>query len=243
MPKGVARRNWKLLAPILLASMPQVSVADVADVAPLPAFNGNVVLLGSSSVNDSFGHLIASQLRRHGYDVLRKGYAAAGLSRPDFIDLSAKVASLPIPRDADAVLLYVGGNDAQHLWLRPEERGNTGEAFVKWDDDGWSELYEKRAKDLVEAICGRGARKVIFLPPADVVSTRMQRRLDRIRELQQSAAKSSTCGKFVATGGDAEVLKSNANALRAPDGVHMTREGAVRVWTRVANRVIELIRT
>jgi hypothetical protein len=221
-----------------LAALPDVSRADA-----VPSPKSAVVLLGSSSINDSFGHLAASDLQRRGYAVVRKGYAAAGLSRPDFIDLPAKATDFPIPQNTEGVLLYFGGNDAQALWLRPDERGDRHDAFVKWDEQAWSDVYEERAKFLIETFCRRGVRKVIFLPPADVVSARMQRRLERIRSLQARAAESSTCGQYVSTSGDTTLFVGEHNTLRAPDGVHMTRAGAVRLWTRVASRVLELLRT
>ena len=220
--------------------MPHEAAADavIADGAA-----STVMLLGSSSINDSFGHLVASDLQRQGYRVVRKGFAAAGLSRPDFIDLPARLADLHIPPNTEGAVLYLGGNDAQSLWLRPQERVDRAEAFVKWDEEAWSEVYERRANELVETLCARGVAHVIVLPPADVVSARMQRRLDRIRVLQARAARSSTCGRYVSTSGDASSLGTEARMLRAPDGVHMTRSGALRVWRRVAAQVLELLRS
>jgi hypothetical protein len=70
----------------------------------------------------------------------------------------------------------------------------------------------------------------------------MQRRLDRIRSLQERAARASSCGRFVSTAGDVPSFPADALALRAPDGVHMTRAGAIRVWGRVATTIFNLLR-
>ena len=82
---------------------------------------------------------------------------------------------------------------------------------------------------------------VVVLPPADVVDPKMQRRLERVRTLQDRAASASKCGRSVATTGDAGQFEESKTPLRGPDGVHMTAAGASRVWSRVGARVRRLI--
>ncbi len=242
MPVGHRTAILAVAASASLALLGAVASGAAAD-AKAAADKGSVVIFGSSSINDSFGHLIAEDFARLGFDVVRRGYAAAGLSRPDFRDVNSKLKDLPINRDTRSVLLYFGGNDAQPLWLRRTERKDASDEWVKWDDQRWSHIYEKRAEKLIDAICARGAHHVIVLPPADVRSTRMQHRLDRIRALQRVAAKASRCGRFVPTGGDRGELGAGPEPLRAEDGVHMSRQGARRVWKRIRTKVLELIRS
>ena len=176
-----------------------------------------------------------------GYTIVRRGFPSAGLSRPDFRDMKAEIPRAPIGPGTDAVLLYLGGNDAQHLWLRPQERNGRSDAWIKWSDKEWSTVYEGRARALIDAVCSRGARTVVVLPPADVVDPKMQRRLERVRTLQDRAASASKCGRSVATTGDAGQFEESKTPLRGPDGVHMTAAGASRVWSRVGARVRRLI--
>jgi hypothetical protein len=202
---------------------------------------GSLLLFGSSSVNDTFGHLISEDFERLGFSVARHGYAAAGLSRPDFRDLRDVLAKLPIERDVSTVMFYVGANDAQALWLRPDERPTlSGEQamWINWDDQRWSAIYEARVAELFRAVCTRGAKQAIMLAPVDVNNERRQARLDRIRQLQAHAAALSECGHFVPTGGD---KFSVGEPLRAGDGFHMTRSGAQRVWQRVRQRILSLL--
>jgi len=203
---------------------------------------GSVLLFGSSSVNDTFGHVISEDFERLGFSVTRHGYAAAGLSRPDFRDLREVLAKLPIERDVSTIMFYVGANDAQALWLRPDERSRfNGEqsVWINWDDQRWATIYEARVADLFHVACTRGAKQVIMLAPVDVTNERRQARLERIRQLQANAAALSECGHFVPTGGDD--FAPVGEPLRAGDGFHMTRSGAYRVWQRVRQRILSLL--
>ncbi|MET0384410.1 MAG: hypothetical protein ABW321_00555 [Polyangiales bacterium] len=208
---------------------------------------GSLLLFGSSSINDTFGHLISEDLARLGFIVARHGYSSAGLARPDFRDLRDALAQLPIERNLSTVLFYVGANDAQTMWLRPEERrpSDTAEQapWVTWEDARWSSVYEARVTELLRSVCDRGAKRAILLAPVDVANERMQSRLDRIRQLQAHAASTSECGHFVPTAGDTATFQSPGpgEPLRAADGYHMTRTGAIRVWERVRGQMLSLL--
>jgi hypothetical protein len=202
---------------------------------------GSVLLFGSSSMNGSFGHLIADDLTRLGFQIERRGYAAAGLARPDFRDLHETLAQCRIDRSTAAVVFYVGANDGQSLWLSPEERQEQESPWVGWHDERWSSIYEARATKLIRSVCARGARNAIVLPPADVPSERLQSRLDRIRPLLQRAARATDCGRFVPTTGDRGRFFIDGEALRSADSVHMTRPGAQRVWERIRNVILALM--
>lgn len=202
---------------------------------------GKVVLIGSSSMNDTFGHIIAKSLEESGYTVARKGYAAAGLSRPDFRDLMTVLPELPVDKQTDAVLVYVGGNDAQAIHLRQSEREGRKDGWIKWDDAKWDDVYTGRVRDFVEGLCKRGAKKVVVLPPVDVVSAKMDAKLERIRKLQIKGAKQASCGTAVETTGDRGRFTVDGEAMRAKDGIHMSPAGAARVWNRIEARVRKII--
>lgn len=210
--------------------------------APPASAPGSMVLLGSSSMNGIFGHLIAQDFTQLGFRVTRKGYSAAGLARPDFRDLARILSAFPIQPSDTSVLLYIGGNDAQSLWLRPEERNaNDSRPWVSWRDARWSAIYERRMIEMIDAACARGARHVFVLPPADVSREHLQARLERVRKLQQQAAAASQCGRYIATMGDRGHFVRRGQPLRATDGVHMNRSGAQRVWARARAQVFALL--
>jgi len=203
---------------------------------------GEAVLLGSSSMNQSLGRIIAGELERRGYRVLRKGVSAAGLARPDFRDMNEVLDELPISPDTAAVFIYLGMNDAQSLWLHQNERDLFGRGeYLPWSDDRWDELYVQRATHFFERICERGAQRAIVLLPVDVQRERLQQRLERIRTLQAQAASSSSCAVALTTGGDFGHFEVEGVSMRARDGFHMSVTGAHAVWRRIQADAMRLI--
>lgn len=215
--------------------------AQAEEAAAKPA-KKQVLLLGSSSMNDSFGHLVAADFAKQGYDVVRKGVPAAGFSRPDYRDMFEVADKLDISSSTDLVIVYLGMNDAQSFFLRPSERGDDGGKWIKFEDEArWAKAYEERATAFLEGVCKRGAKKTVVLLPIDVKSPVMQKRLDRIRDAQKAAATHAGCSTALATTGDVGNWTVKGKSTRASDGVHMSREGAEVIWDRVKSKVLSLV--
>ena len=194
-------RRWLAAVAALFCSI----VAPAAQAAPRnPAKpdRQDAFVIGSSSVGQSLGRIIERELEERGYEVRRKGVSSAGLSRPDHRDMQKLIEDLPISRKTAAVFVYLGVNDAQALWLRPPERGPSGREYLPWSDERWSGLYAERARQLVERICERGARRAFMVLPVDVKRARLQQRLERIRKLQARAVARTSCGVDLVTKGD-----------------------------------------
>jgi hypothetical protein len=201
----------------------------------------DAVLVGSSSFNQSFGHIIARELERRGYQVVRKGVSGAGLARPDFRDMNQVLETLPIGPGTAAVFVYIGVNDAQAVWLYPHERGVSGLASVPFGGADWDAVYTRRTRAFLERICERGARRAVVLLPVDVDRPHMQRRLDHVRQLQVQAAAETSCAVVVSTAGDAGRFDAGGTAKRLPDGYHMSSRGARIVWNRIEPMVVQLL--
>jgi hypothetical protein len=197
------------------------------------------VLIGSSSFNQDFGRLIARELERMGYKVVRKGVSGAGLARPDFHDMPRELEAMPIDANTAAVFVYLGVNDAQAVWLHPEER--EGRTWLPFGSTAWSAVYSQRTHDFLERICQRGARRAVVVLPVDVKGAELQARLVRIRELQVQAAAATSCAVAVQTAGDAGQFEQAGVAKRFPDGFHMTALGAQLVWERIQPQVLSLL--
>ena len=229
-----------------LAAVPLLVLAlSAAEVSAQAA--GRMLMFGSSSVRGSFGRVVAEELGRRGISVVRRGFPAAGLARPDFRDLREMLGAMPLERTVRSVMLYIGGNDAQGIWLRPEERrgDRPADSWIWWNDDRWMSAYQGRAISLIQSLCARGMHHVIVLSPADVRSQRLQTRLERVRHALRRATEATECGRFVSTTGDVRHLETAELAgepLRTPDGVHMTMAGAQRVWNRVRDTVLAIAR-
>jgi hypothetical protein len=199
------------------------------------------VLVGSSSFNQALGLIIERQLARWGYQVTRKGVGGAGLARPDFRDMNQVLDRLPISARTDAVFVYLGVNDAQSLWLHPGERAAASLAMLPFGTPTWEARYAERALGFFERICQRGARRAIVLLPVDVNRSELQRRLQRIRELQVQAASRSSCATVLSTAGDAGQFEAGGVAKRLADGFHLSPFGASVVWDRVRGHVLGLL--
>lgn len=204
--------------------------------------SGAVVLFGSSSMIGIFGHVIAKDFEQLGFDVTRRGLVSAGLARPDFHDVPQSLGKVSLGPRSTSVLLYIGVNDAKALWLRPEERtARDNSPWLSWSDERWESIYAARMVNLINAQCERGAKHTFVLSPADVKRERLQVRLERIRTVQQRAARASKCGCYIPTTGDNGRFEINGRSLRSRDGVHMSRIGALTVWERIRTRVLAVL--
>lgn len=193
------------------------------------------VVFGSSSMKGTLGHVISSDLERHGYEVTRLGVVSAGLARPDFRDMRAMAESLPIAKGTALAFVYLGVNDGQALWLRPGDRQRPGERWLPWGHPRWSAVYQRRAQRLYETLCRRGVSRVIVLLPVEVTKPHLEQKLARIRALQQRAAERVPCATAVSTAGE-EAFLANGKPTRLRDGFHLTDVGARLVWQRVKRR-------
>jgi hypothetical protein len=238
--RWAALRRWTLalaacgwLTPYAASAESRAQRADMRE--------ADAVLVGSSSFNQAFGHLLARELERRGYQVARKGVSGAGLARPDFRDMNQVLEALPIGPGTAAVFVYIGVNDAQAVWLYPHERGESGLASVRFGAAEWDAVYARRTREFLERICQRGARRAVVLLPVDVDRPEMQRRLDRVRELQVRAAASTSCAVTVSTAGDEGRFDAHGTPKRLPDGYHMSARGAQVVWDRIEPTVVQLL--
>lgn len=202
---------------------------------------GDALVVGSSSMNQALGHLIARELEQRGYRVTRKGVSAAGLARPDYRDMNQVMDELPISNETAAVFVYLGMNDAQAMWLWPNERRAYGRQFLPWSDSRWQALYMQRAQSFFERICQRGAHRTIVLLPVDVQRDRLQQRLGRIRDLQARAAEASSCAVAISTEGDMGRFEVAGVAKRKRDGLHLSPLGASAVWRRIETQALSLV--
>lgn len=243
-PSGGAR-SYRWVVPLLGLASVMLAARD-APAAPRASGQerAEAWVIGSSSIHQAFGRLISRELGELGYRVQRKAVTSAGLARPDFRDMQRIVEALPIGEKTAAVVVYLGTNDAQPLWLRPRERTRADRKFLPWRHPRWSTVYRERVRQLMARICQRGAGRALMVLPVDVTRPRLQRRLHRIRALQAQAAEQTSCGLALPTAGDeVRLAASRRSQIRHRDGFHMTAKGAKVVWDRIrgaARRALQL---
>lgn len=247
--------------PLVLATILGLTAAPIhkATAKPESGQKGlKIMLLGSSTFNGSLGHIMEKDLEAQGHDVRRLVQSATGFSRPDSFDWMKKIKRVKAIPDMDVVVVYLGGNDAQCFPLRKGERDDLKKKKKKrrkkkatWlcmNHDQYGAVYKARVTRFLEKLCDMGVRKVVLLPPMDVVSKRFQRRLGKIRTYQLEAAAGVKCATGIKTGGDHWRFVKHPETrrkLRAKDGVHSTRKGSQVVWKRIRpglDKVLESVR-
>ena len=204
-----------------------------------------VIVIGSSSVRGMMGRVFVDNLVGLGFVAHRVGKSASGLARLDYHDWISRIDEMPINKRTLAVMVYVGVNDPQGIWLRPEERDRPGHKWKHWNAPTWSNIYRDRVTELINELCVRGVPDVIMLTPADVKWRSLQARLVRIRRLQIEGARNSACGHVLSASGDSLFLFEPDEQLRPRrlrDGYHMTQYGAQLLFDRVQPRLLRLLR-
>ncbi len=203
-----------------------------------------VLIIGSSSVRGMMGRTFVRNLVRAGYDAKRIGKSASGLARLDYHDWISLVSTLPISERTVAIIVYVGVNDPQGIWLRPSERVKPSAKWHRWHKPGWSDRYRDRVVELINALCIRGVPNVVFVTPVDVRWPSLQRRLRRIRRLQIEGSRDSACGHVVSGSGDKLFIEDRIEKRRPRrlrDGYHMTYYGAQLLYDRISRRLHRLL--
>ncbi len=217
--------------------------------ASRPQRGDRFLIVGSSSVAGNLGRLMVRRLQEVGFEASRFGMSATGFSRPDYYDWMAALDKLPIDNHVAGVLVYMGVNDPQGIWLWPAERAamhrKGRDKWVRFHEPEWPGIYMKRVTALIDKICDRGARRVIIMPPADVRWLALDRRLRRVRRLQILGARASKCGAAVSPAGDQLYLLDRAAERREPrrlkDGYHLSTHGAEVVWQRVRRHLLHSV--
>jgi hypothetical protein len=218
--------RFTVLTALLVLSIPTAAAAQ-----------DEAILIGSSSVNGAVGRTIERELGEMGIRLRRHARSASGFARPDFFDWREEAARLgPLDRYR-AVLVYTGGNDGQSLHVLPEERGEGEERlrWIQWRDEAiWRERYAQRVRSVVDELCARGAPRVIVLLPVDGGRAGWSRRMVRVREGMAAGVRGSRCGTVLDAGERGEVFDSL-------DGVHLSWEGASRMWARIGPTLTQLL--
>jgi hypothetical protein len=164
----------------------------------------------------------------------------SGLTRPDFIDWPAELSSTLSTFDADVVVLFFGGNDAQDIRIEG--------VWEPFGTDAWIAEYRSRVGGLMSEL-DAGGRDVYWMGMPVVSSETFQERVDVLNDVYQSEAELFDNVHYVASapvfsgpdGGYSEYLPDadgDVVDMRLNDGIHLTTDGgillAAEVWEQVA---------
>ncbi|MFT5224143.1 MAG: hypothetical protein ACI867_002475 [Glaciecola sp.] len=165
----------------------------------------------------------------------------SGLSRPDFVDWPARLATVVAERNPEVMVLWFGGNDAQPLKLDG--------VVYQVSDPQWQAEYRQRVSDLMDQLDEAGIMVYwMGLPiPRDLDLQTKWRFLDDIYESEAASRKATTYIRMweLFTGDDGKFSEylPNRNGdvvdMRLNDGIHLTTAGAYRAARVALARIIE----
>lgn len=110
--------------------------------------------IGGSTMGSLLGPMLKTVFAEHKVTFKRWGKASSGLARPDFHDWPATAPELMETHQPDIVIISLGTNDYQPLWVD----GN----WVKQEDENWDKLYGERVDALLAAVAGKNKRRMII---------------------------------------------------------------------------------
>lgn len=175
---------------------------------------------------------------------------SSGLSRPDFFDWPAEMASKLPEVDPDIVVATFGGNDAQPLSVADGE-------FIIGDpvsnEAEWIEEYQRRAGAMMDQLM-EGGRTLVWVGIPNDDNPEVTARM----EIQDRAAKAAAAERpeviFVDTwsrfsgrdGGWAEFVidprDGQGKDVRASDGFHLNTTGAEILALDIAQEIRDVLR-
>ena len=196
-------------------------------------------MIGASSIQLHFGAELERTLRSQyrNLRVKRFGKIATGLVRDDYFDWPEKTRELLAEFDPHLVVAQFGGNDAQAIAIRGRSPAPFGTAE-------WDEAFEGRVNALAEMVKARGARFVLIGMPM-MREAGFSRRISHVNAIMEQGVLragamflptwdlSGDEGKYSNT----ILLDGVPHPLRSSDGVHFTREGAIYMARKVAERL------
>lgn len=166
-------------------------------------------------------------------DVAVIARTATGLSRPDYFDWQRTVELASKDREFLAAFVVLGVNDAQPI--------REGRTFKPFGSAEWIASYSARVRSIVTALC-RSTQEVYWLRPPPMRNAKFQGRMALLTKTIESSL--GECAKMidspsVLAGAKGEFvarkkIEGRSIALRASDGIHMSKGGArlVAAWMR-----------
>jgi hypothetical protein len=207
-------------------STPPLTFRDASAAAPLTLF-----VTGDSMIEFFGPKLFAEAERTHAVTGTTEVKYGTGLVRDDFFDWPAHAREAMAKRDPDAVIMMMGGNDGQGITLR-------GGRILRDGTPEWAAEYQRRAAIMMRLLTGDGQRHVYWIGMPRPRSARLATDYELINGALRAAA-AATPGvtyvdiwaDFAPDGRYTDFL--DGQLVRARDGIHLNREGSVRLMRKL----------
>ena len=197
------------------------------------------VLIAGDSTVEPVGSSLLRLLADTGLARAELDYrVSTGLSRPDFFDWPAHLASSRTTTGPEVVVLMLGANDAQAFI----EDG----AVVEYGTDAWFDAYRGRVADLLDQLTARGSW-VIWVGQPVMRDPGFDAKVAAIDEVVAGEIVGRPLVRYVDTrttlsedGGYATYLPDgdgNRQLVRQSDGIHLTQAGGDRLAPLVVDEL------
>lgn len=213
--------------PATTTTLPELTRREVTAEEPL------IMYIGGDSMVGQFGPMLDNRAARGGLVESEFVFEfESGLSRPDFLDWSARLEQASSEMDPDVFVLYFGGNDAQAIY-------QPGGVWIDFDTPEWETEYRRRVDGVMTQLEDAG-HWVYWMGLPIVRSETFRPRVELLNEIYESEAADHPRVTFIEAwsvfqgpdGGYSEYLTDadgNLVDMRLDDGVHYTTAGAIRL--------------
>ena len=196
--------------------------------------------VAGDSMDQVFGSSLVNLSEATGLVKAKNDYkVSSGLSRPDFYDWPQRLVDQIVDFRPDAAVVLFGANDGQNVLYEGE--------VLKVGSKAWQEVYAKRVGEAMD-ILTKGGRRVYWVGHPIMRDFGYRERIAMMNHIYEAEAKKHPGVTFVSTwqalanekGSYAEYLEDENGdqvLMRAPDGIHLSREGG----DRMAQVVLDVI--
>jgi hypothetical protein len=229
--------------PITAPAITDPPATDPPDTGPPTAENKAKVLILGDSDAGTFGPYLMSLLEPNGVTESELFYkVSSGLSRPDFYDWPADLATRIPEADPDILVVTFGGNDAQDILIDGVSR--------PVDSDEWRAEYGRRVGEVMDTMI-EGGRTLVWVGIPNASEEGFTQRLEILRDVTLAEIEKrpgsviyvDTWNRFAGlSGGYADYVidprDGQGKNVRASDGFHLNVTGAEILALDIA-RVVE----
>jgi hypothetical protein len=156
---------------------------------------------------------------------------SSGLTRPDYFDWPARLTSLLAERDPEAVVVFLGANDAQGIM--------TGTGAEPFGTDAWVAEYRARVASVMDLLAADG-RSIYWIGQPVMRDAGYDERMALLTRIYREEAERRDDVHFIETrttfaaadGGYTAYLPGADGSpvlVRRDDGIHLTPAGADRL--------------
>lgn len=233
-PATTIRRLRRLIIVALLAPTIPWLHGGTGDALADTAGHGEaqtILVLGDSLAEGYWQGLHRKLLGDPRFRILRESRHSTGLSRPDVFDWPAALPDLLTGQGIDVVVVVIGGNDLQALYL-------DGRRQFTFGSESWDEHYAQRVETMMRALQDAGVT-VFWMGLPSVRDDDLAAQVRHLNDLYaHSAAQVGASfvplwdlttdedGQYATYLPDAD---GRSRQMRGDDGVHFTHEGYAMV--------------